>query len=81
MLDGNDIHEPWLMPDLIGFEKGFKLGNNYPYPIVDLRQSISTARQHFKDVRKTKNFKEISKDVFIRHGSRKKRKSTESLRS
>lgn len=81
MLDGNDIHEPWLMPDLIGFEKGFKLGNNYPYPIVDLRQSISTARQHFKDVRQTKNFKEISKDVFIRHGSRKKRKSTESLRS
>ena len=80
-LDGKDIHEPWLMPDLIGLDKGFRLGDTYPAPIVDLKQSIAHAREHFKNVRQTKNFREISNDVFIRHGSRKKRKSTELLQS
>ena len=80
-LDGKDIHEPWLMPDLIGLDKGFRLGDTYPAPIVDLKQSIAHAREHFKNVRQTKNFREISNDVFIRHGSRKKRKSTELLQN
>ena len=80
-LDGKDVHEPWLMPDLIGLDKGFRLGDTYPAPIVDLKQSITHAREHFKNVRKTKNFREISNDVFIRHGSRKKRKSTELLQN
>ena len=80
-LDGKDVHEPWLMPDLIGLDKGFKLGDTYPAPIVDLKQSITHAREHFKNVRQTKNFREISNDVFIRHGSRKKRKSTELLQN
>ncbi len=71
-LEGNDIHEPWLIPGLIGHEKRFKLGSNYPFPIVNLKESISVARQHFKDVRQTKNFREISNEVFIKHGSRKK---------
>ena len=72
-LEGNDIHEPWLIPGLIGHEKRFKLGSNYPFPIVNLKESISVARQHFKNVRQTKNFREISNEVFIKHGSRKKR--------
>ena len=80
-LDGKDVHEPWLMPDLIGLDKGFRLGDTYPEPIVDLKQSIAHAREHFKNVRQTKNFREISNDVFIRHGSRKKRKSTELLQN
>ena len=72
-LEGNDIHEPWLIPGLIGHEKRFKLGSNYPFPIVNLKESIYVARQHFKNVRQTKNFREISNEVFIKHGSRKKR--------
>ena len=72
MLSGKDLHEPWLMPELLQIEKGIKIGNTYPRPIIELKNSVSHARNEFKKVRSTPNFREISNEVFKKHGSRKK---------
>ena len=72
VLDGKDLHEPWLIPDLISLGKGFKLGRDYPEPIINLKDSVNHARESFKKVRATPNFRELSNEVFKKHGSRKK---------
>ncbi|MCJ7695764.1 MAG: DNA photolyase family protein, partial [Anaerolineaceae bacterium] len=33
------IHEPWLMPDLIQSKYGCKIGKDYPFPIIDRKNS------------------------------------------
>ena len=71
-LDGKDLHEPWSIPDLISLSKGFKLGRDYPEPIINLKNSVNHARESFKKVRTTPNFRELSNEVFKKHGSRKK---------
>ena len=72
-LETPDIHRPWEMPELLQMERGIRIGINYPYPIVDLKQAVQHARSHFSELRKKPTFREASQTVLKKHGSRKAR--------
>lgn len=66
------IHEPWLMPAAAQAEVVCKVGRDYPSPIVDHKEAVRAARGHFAALRKAHNLREKAKQVFARHGSRKR---------
>ena len=41
------IHAPWQAPESILRESGVELGNTYPYPIVDIKESRQQALEAF----------------------------------
>ncbi|GIS23541.1 MAG: deoxyribodipyrimidine photo-lyase [Alphaproteobacteria bacterium] len=57
-----DIHTPWLSE--------VKL-KNYPLPIVDESTARKEAAKKIYNVRNSKKFKEESKNIYLKHGSRK----------
>ena len=70
------IHEPWKME--LNNQKNFKciIGKDYPVPIVDHAISIKYARSRIAEIFKKNGYKENSKAVFKKLGSRKKNKVT-----
>jgi deoxyribodipyrimidine photo-lyase len=70
-LDTKDLHRPWEMPELLRIERGLKLGEDYPNPIVDLKAATAFARSEFKSIRAHPDFRSTSLAVMQRHGSRK----------
>jgi deoxyribodipyrimidine photo-lyase len=66
------IHEPWLMPAAMQTEMGCRVGRDYPSPIVDHQEAVRAARGHFATLRKAHNLRDKAKQVFARHGSRKR---------
>jgi deoxyribodipyrimidine photo-lyase len=66
------IHEPWLMPEAVQVESGVLLGRDYPRPIVDHKEAVREARAHFSALRQRHNLRDKAKQVFTRHGSRKR---------
>jgi deoxyribodipyrimidine photo-lyase len=61
------IHEPWKLTLIEQELYSFKLGINYPYPIVDLEKS----RKHSSDIlwgmRKNADVKKDSKRIVDKH--------------
>ena len=51
------------------------LGKHYPLPIVDHKEAVRMAREEISKVRKDDNYKSKSKNVYNKHGSRKKVKT------
>ena len=49
------IFEPWLCPIDVSDSIGFKIGRDYPYPIVDIKQSREKALNAFSSL-KTVNY-------------------------
>lgn len=66
------IHEPWLMTDNLQAEYECKIGIDYPEPIVDHKQAVTHARAKIAEVRKSDTYREISKNVYEKLGSRKR---------
>ena len=68
------IHEPWKMD--LNQQKSCKcvIGKDYPSPIVDHAISIKYARSRIAEVLKKNGYKENSKEVFQKLGSRKRNK-------
>ena len=58
----NEIHTPWLSKVKL---KG------YPAPLVDEKIARNEAAKKIYGIRKSKKFKEQSKNIYIKHGSRK----------
>ena len=58
------VHEPWLMSDLESKFYDFKLGIDYPHPIVDLKETSKTSKEkiwkHLKNPRVLKEKKKNS---------------------
>jgi len=69
----HDIHEPWKMPELIQMECNCRLGENYPFPIVDHLEAIRYARAKFTKLREQDEYWISAQNVMARHGSRKSR--------
>ena len=61
------------MPDLIQIETGCQLGVDYPLPIVEHREAVRFARARFTELRQLPEYREASRAVLQRHGSRKGR--------
>jgi deoxyribodipyrimidine photo-lyase len=70
-----DIHEPWRMPALMQIEAGFKLGKDYPFPVVDQKQAVRFARFRFAELRRRDDYWTEAAKVMQRHGSRQSRKT------
>ncbi len=66
------IHEPWTMPTMVQSEVRCMIGRDYPRPIVDHKEAVRAARGHFAALRKRHSLREKAKQVFARHGSRKR---------
>ncbi len=51
-LSSKYIHTPWLAPETVLQRAGIRLGQNYPYPIVDLQQSRQRALDTFTEMKR-----------------------------
>ena len=74
------IHEPWKMSLEEQTKYSCILGNHYPLPIVDHKEAVRMARDKISKVRKDDNYKAKSKNVYNKHGSRKKVKTVRPVR-
>lgn len=63
-LDNEQIHTPWEI-DLINQVK-----SNYPDPIIDLEIATNQAKEKIYGIKNLEDNKQISKQVYIKHGSR-----------
>jgi len=70
-LSPEEIHAPWQTENEL-FASKIELGVDYPLPIVDNDSTARFAKQTLSDVRKQLESKELSRAVFIKHGSRRK---------
>ena len=66
------IHTPWLMPIQLQRKYGARIGQNYPKPIVDHETAARRARQLIQKARRGAEAREQSREIFHRHGSRKR---------
>ncbi len=65
----NLIHEPWLMEK---FNSRVYSNTKYTKPIVDLLQTTKLARKKIKEITQIEGYWDISKGVYLKHGSRRK---------
>lgn len=65
------IHEPWSMGPLEQEALGFKIGKDYPLPIIDHIKGAKRARDQIYAIRKDPLFAEEADAILKRHGSRR----------
>jgi len=65
----NFIHEPWL---LSRFNKEEYEQINYIRPIIDIPNSTKTAKKKIQEITKKDGYWDISKEIYLKHGSRKR---------
>lgn len=61
------VHQPWLLTPMEQVAYGVTLGENYPYPIVDLEKSAKQAREKIWSMRAHPQVKEEAKRILARH--------------
>jgi deoxyribodipyrimidine photo-lyase len=66
------VHAPWLLPVDQQQTVGCLIGRDYPGPVVDHQQSVAYARARIAAVRRNPALREEVRQVFARHGSRKR---------
>jgi len=65
----NFIHEPWL---LSRFNKEEYEQINYIRPIIDIPKSTKAAKRKIQEITKKDGYWDISKEIYLKHGSRKR---------
>jgi len=65
----NFIHEPWL---LSRFNQEEYEQINYIRPIIDIPNSTKTAKKKIQEITKKDGYWDISKEIYLKHGSRKR---------
>ena len=61
------IHEPWEMTDLDSLLYNFKLGKNYPRPIVEFSKAYKLAKDKLWKLKKSNANQYISKAIVKKH--------------
>lgn len=61
------IHEPHLMPLELQEEVNVRIGKDYPFPLVDLKEANSKARDKWWSLKRSKEVIKQSKDVIEKH--------------
>jgi deoxyribodipyrimidine photo-lyase len=69
------LHEPWRMSRAEQVAYGVRLGVDYPERIVDHERAAREARLRLGEVRRIAGFREASRQVYVKHGSRKRTQS------
>jgi len=65
----NFIHEPWL---LSRFNQEEYEQINYIRPIINIPNSTKTAKKKIQEITKKDGYWDISKEIYLKHGSRKR---------
>lgn len=68
----NFIHEPWKMTQMEQDLYDFHLGENYPYPIIDLEKSTKEAKDKIWAIRKMLEVKAENKRILSKHVVKRK---------
>lgn len=68
------IAEPQKMPESLQRKVGCLVGRDYPTPIVEHSLAYADAKKKVFSWRSRKEVKDASKKVFLKHGSRKRRR-------
>jgi deoxyribodipyrimidine photo-lyase len=68
------IHEPWKMTQMEQDLYNFRLGENYPFPIIDLEQTTKFAKDRLWGIRKNIEVKAESKRILSKHVVHRKKK-------
>jgi deoxyribodipyrimidine photo-lyase len=68
------IHQPWLMPLEDQITIGFKMGEDYPLPVVDIQQTARYARVHLWQTKKSKVVQQENQHILKKHTKRKTEK-------
>lgn len=66
-LDTHFAHEPYLMTEMEQQFYNFHLGQDYPYPIVDMEKTRKKASDTLWNLRKNKKVKEESQRILKKH--------------
>ena len=75
-IDNDYIHQPWLLSNARCAKINFKLDRDYPRPIVDHETSSKKMAGLIYSIKKKQRTKELSKTVYLKHGSRKTLRSS-----
>ena len=70
-LDNASIHEPHQAPDMLLHMSGVTLGEDYPYPIVDPKESYNQAKERIFSWREKPEVKRFARGIIVKHASRK----------
>ena len=70
-LSNENIHEPQLTPPLEQMACGVVIGKDYPHPIVDHLEAYRHAKSNIFKWKSKPSTKELSKQILIKHASRK----------
>ena len=65
------LAEPHLMPPLVAAAIGFRIGIDYPLPIVDHKVATAQAKDRIYAIRRRADVKTEAASVYLKHGSRK----------
>jgi len=66
----NFIHEPWLMAK---FNPSAYSNTEYTKPIIDIAKTTKIARKKLQEITQKEGYWDISKEIYLKHGSRKRR--------
>ena len=68
------IHQPWLMPPEDQIANGFKMGEDYPLPVVDIQQTARYARLYLWQTKNSENVQQANQHILKKHTKRKTQK-------
>jgi len=63
------IHEPWLINNYYEYKNLYKI--NYNNPVVNIKETTKYAKTKLFEISKMKGYREISKVIYEKHGSRR----------
>ena len=67
-LPNSFIHEPWLLEK---FNTEIYRNCDYVKPIIDIRETTIKAKKKIQEITKDEGYWAISKEIYLKHGSRK----------
>jgi deoxyribodipyrimidine photo-lyase len=65
------LHEPWQLDEAQQQRLGWRLGDHYPAPIVDVAEAARLARERLHALRRDPGFGPLADAIQERHGSRR----------
>jgi deoxyribodipyrimidine photo-lyase len=65
------LAEPHLIPPIVAADIGFRIGIDYPLPIVDHAEAVTRAKSRIYAIRRRGEARSEATQVYLKHGSRK----------
>jgi deoxyribodipyrimidine photo-lyase len=65
------LHEPWAAPPALLADRGLRLGETYPRPLVDPVRAAREARERIHALRRTADHRAEAGEIQQKHGSRR----------